>query len=166
MDYIFHILNIIIFVAIIYFASRSKVRAYFSNQRADLEQTMSKAAEDLDRIQSEYNEIKEKVANLDAIMTEIREEAGYALDRELRKIRENTSTYLDKLQKDTDRKMTQNLDKARHQIEEELIEIAVAAARRKLESKLSSNKNLDQEWTEAMVNSAAAHSVGEKNYAS
>lgn len=155
-------INLIVFVALIYFFSRKKMRSFFAGQREDLEKSMKTAAQNLEKIEAEYLEIKSKVDDLDRIVGEIRDNTTYDIDKESRKIRAEADAFIEKLKKDAEMRMDQSYEKAKKQIESELLEIALAKAEQRLESRL---ENEDQAWTSQMLQSEAQN-VGTKNYAS
>lgn len=163
-EILLQLFNLLLLLGILFFFSRKKLANYFFAQKEDLQRSMKSAAEGFEKIQSEYEEIKDRVENLGAQLQEIRDEAGYSLERERRRIKSETEAYIDKLQKDTDQKMDQAFENSRRQIERELLEIAMAAARTRLESKMT---KAGVEWANDMIHSAEEQQKAKaKNYAS
>src|SRR6056297_473145 len=98
-------LNLILLLGLIFFFTRKKLSQFFKSQKTELEQTMAEAAEDLKQIEADHAEIKSKVEDLDGIISKLREEAVYDLDREKRKVKEETEAFAEKLRRDSELRM-------------------------------------------------------------
>ena len=156
-------LNLILLLGLIFFFTRKKLSQFFKSQKTELEQTMAEAAEDLKQIEADHAEIKSKVEDLDGIISKLREEAVYDLDREKRKVKEETEAFAEKLRRDSELRMKQSFEKAIRQVERELLEIAMARSEQKLESKM---KDEDPAWTAEMIQGESGENAGTSNYAS
>lgn len=160
---IFQLINLVLLIGIIVFFSRKKLSSYFSNQRFELEKSMKTAVKDLEAIQAEYEDIKEKTDHLETHLQEMRDDARYSLDREIRKIKDESQAFVEKFSKDAALRMNHSFDEAKRTVEKELIEIAVAAARVKLASRF---EKVDEEWTQQMLQSTKIAGGEKNNYAS
>jgi len=122
---------------------------------------MKSAEADLAKVREEYDMIRKKVDQFSSHIGTLREDASQDLDREARKVKRATEIFIEKLRRDTDLKMNQSYDQAKRDIEGELLEIAMAKAKMKIEDRM--DKKGDQ-WITQVLQAEAAE--GTKNYAS
>jgi len=87
-----------------------------------------------------------------------------SLKREAARTKQDTEAFVLKLQKDSELRMAQDLEKTKRSFQKDLVEAAMASARAELNSKLTKQ---DEAWTVKMVSEVLASEKSEKaNYAS
>ncbi|PIR22109.1 MAG: hypothetical protein COV44_10065 [Deltaproteobacteria bacterium CG11_big_fil_rev_8_21_14_0_20_45_16] len=154
-------INLFVLMAVIYFLSRKKLHTYFQTQREKIESNMKSAEADLAKVKDEYDSIREKVNQLNSHIGTLREDAGRDLDREAKKIKRETEIFIEKLRRDSELKVNQSYNQAKRDIESELLEIAMAKAKMKIEDRM--DKKGDQ-WIAQVLQAETVE--GTKNYAS
>lgn len=165
MSLVFKAINIGILLVIVFIFLRRAMTNYFKQQREDLERTMKRAAAELEKIESEYAKVHERMQNLDLQLEEMRKLAEQSIQKESERVRRESEEYVEKLSRDAHLRMDQEVEKTKRLFQRELVDAAMASARAELSAKLLKQ---DEAWTSKTVADcvAADKSNMERTYAS
>jgi len=164
MSLFYQILNVVILLGAVLWVLNKKMKAFFAAQREDLSRQMKTAAAELERIEKEYQEAAKKLENLQAHLADLKTQSEVSLKKEAARVKQDTESFVLKLQKDSEMRISQDLEKTKRTFQKDLVEAAMASARAELNSKLMKQ---DEAWTAKMVSEVLAAEKGERaNYAS
>jgi len=155
--------NLVFLLAIIVWFGRKAINAFFKNQREDLESKMKSAAEGLQKIEAEFDEMDTRLKQLDETLGQMRKDSAKDLEKEAAKVKGETEDFVKKLFRDNNFKMEQIVEKTKREFEAELLEASLSGTRDEL---IGRNAKQDEEWTQATLEKAASPEDGKREYAS
>ncbi|TVQ79163.1 MAG: hypothetical protein EA369_05215 [Bradymonadales bacterium] len=159
---IFHTINLLILVGLIYFLSRNKLRKYFQDQRAELSTAIDEAEKDFIEIKTKYDEMLARIDGLDTEILNIKKTASAAIETECLRHKKETDLVIRRMLSDADLKNQQSLERAKEDFKERLVQAAFEEAEAEMRSYMKKSEEL---WISEMLSASSSDSE-RKNYAS
>jgi F0F1-type ATP synthase membrane subunit b/b' len=154
-------INLIILFSILAMVLKKKLRAYFAEQRKNLELQIQSAGAEYDRIQTEFETIQQSVNQLDQKIAELEKLTNREIENETHRIEEDAKKAIAKISADGEARLKNETERMKKVLEKELFQSALQQAKETLQREM---KAQNQEWLAQMVQPEA--SAGKKNYAS
>lgn len=159
--FIYQLINFLLLVAIVGFFAKKLLDKYFKQQREDLQSQMQSAAADYEKIQQEYELMKDKLQRLEQDLLTAKKDSESSIKTEAEKLKRETDQFISKLSSDLELKLAQETERTKDDFSNRLISEAFALARESLSARLMKE---DEAWTSQLVQSELPQ--GKKNYAS
>jgi F0F1-type ATP synthase membrane subunit b/b' len=166
MSLLFKGINIAILLLILFWFLKKKMETYFQQQRDELDGHMRRAAAELEKIEQDYQQVSDKMAGLDAQLSEMQKQSEESIQKDVQRLKKDADALIQKMSMEAEQRMDNELGKAKAEFTNELIDAALAGARAELNSKMS---KMDESWTVKMVSDGMSAEKGSReraNYAS
>lgn len=159
---LFHIFNFALIALALGFILKRKLGSYYAQQRKELQDKMNLAKKEEELIRQEYEEMKALVDGLDGRIAELRLASKKVVEFETNKVESETKRQIEKLANEAKRKIAQESERARVEIQKEVVAEAIRRAKTALSKEMLLK---DETWTADLISGATAEGK-EKNYAS
>lgn len=159
--FLFQLINFIILISVVGFFAKRMLDKYFRQQREILQNQIQSAAADFEKVQHEFELMKEKLERLDTDLQLTRKDAESSLQNEAKKLKTETDDFINKLSTDLQLKLSQETERTKEDFQKNLVQEAFEMARESLSAKLLKE---DESWTTQLVQNELPQ--GKKTYAS
>ncbi len=149
-DVIWQFVNFAIFIALLFFLLRKKVVAYFQEREANFKQALIKAEHARKEAEHQKSVIKEKLDKLEASAASDRALAQKDAEELKIKIITEAKELVANLKKETERSADSEIQRAKLELREELLNSAIEQAKKILKDKVNEpdQKRLQDEFVE------------------
>jgi len=158
----FHWINFAILVFLLIFIMRRKLKDYYVKQREEIEEKMKEASAHEKKMKTGYKEVRQKMEQLKDKISELKKENRRQIEAGAERIKQEVSALSEKLDRDIERRCTQEVSKMSKAFEGWVLKEALLECRKAIASKM---KEKDSEWTVKLIEETRTLS-GKKNYAS
>ncbi len=162
---IFHSINLLILLVVIFVFARKKLRATFDQQHQSFKAQLQEANSKYEAAKAEYDKLQAQMSGLEDRMAEMRSQSIKEIENESARLEQEAERTIQQAMSDGELKINVETERLKASIERDLLDQSLAAARERLASSL---KTQDDGWTAQMIDSSGSgsQSRGKKNYAS
>jgi len=139
------VFDFVVLIGVLYWLLRDKIKGFFAGRRADIKTSLEEAAAAKEEAENKFREYSARLDEAAEKITEISEMITKQGLAEKEKIIENARISSEKMKKDAEARMEQDLKTARSQLRAEAVELSVQMAEEIL------RKNIEKDDHENMV---------------
>lgn len=143
-------INFVLYAGLLFFFLRKPVKNYFSNRQADFKQALIKAEAARKEAETKKKEIQERLARLQNSSQDSIAQARAEAEALKAKILQDAAELSQKLREDARRTAELEIERAKHELREELLNQSVALAQKMLADKMveQDQKRLQTEFVD------------------
>ena len=147
---VFHVLNLVLLLAVLMYFARSPVRKFFRERRERIQGEIDRAAAQLEDAQADFSSWQRRMVELDRELGEIRETGRQRADEERERILSDARASAERIRVEATVAIEQELRRAREELREEAADLAIQLAGELLIQELgdSDHDRLVSEFTE------------------
>lgn len=124
-----HAANFLLFVGLVVFMVRRPLKDFLANRRLAVARELDESARLKDEAQDAHADVERRVANMDAQLAEMMEAARKECEVEGQRARQRAEEAAAGIAAAAERTIAEEIDKARHDLRQETVELAVEMAR-------------------------------------
>lgn len=136
-DLVFPWVNLLLLFAVLFFAARKPLRAFFADRRAHIQDDLASAAQLKSDAESRLSEWQGKLAELESEIAQLRDGARSRAEAEGQAILADAEATAERIRRDAQAAIDQELLRSRAALREEAADLAVELAGRVLEQQVS-----------------------------
>jgi F0F1-type ATP synthase membrane subunit b/b' len=160
---LFHTINLIILLTIIFLAARKKIRTAFQQQHDDFQKKLKAANQEFEATQAAYLELKTEFDQLSQRLDEMRQTSMREIENESQRIDSEAERQIEHMIQEGESRIRIEGEKARAQLESELLDSALVTARTIVAQEVATKES---EWMQGILGPNSSVKEGRKNYAS
>ena len=124
-----HAVNFVLFVGLLVFVLRRPLKDFLANRRLAVARELDESARLKDEAQDAHTDVERRVASMDAQLAEMMEAARKECELEGRLARQRAEEAAAGIAAAAERTIAEEIEKARHDLRRESVELAVEKAR-------------------------------------
>ena len=136
-----HLLNLAVFIGILYYFLRKPVSSFFVARSQKIESSINSAKDIIETAQKVYDENSTKFSKIDTEISELRNNSNKVDDNKVSEIMDNANSLVKLIEKDTVEIIELESKKINNQIEDEILNKAVKLAEHELSSDFDESKD-------------------------
>ena len=136
-----HLLNLAVFIGILYYFLRKPVSSFFVARSQKIESSINSAKDIIETAQKVYDENSTKFSKIDTEISELRNNSNKVDENKVSEIMDNANSLVKLIEKDTVEIIELESKKINNQIEDEILNKAVKLAEHELSSEFDENKD-------------------------
>ena len=136
-----HLLNLAVFIGILYYFLRKPVSSFFVARSQKIESSINSAKDIIETAQKVYDENSTKFSKIDTDISELRNNSNKVYDNKDSEIMDNANSLVKLIEKDTVEIIELESKKINNQIEDEILNKAVKLAEHELSSDFDESKD-------------------------
>lgn len=160
---LFHTVNIVVLLTILFVFARKKIKAHFDQQHAEFTAKLRDAGAQYEKAKAEFEALKSDVENLEDRLAEMRRMSMREIEFESARIEAEADRQIQAAIQEGELRLNVEGERLKASLESELLDGAMQMARKTLEREMKSSEG---EWISQMATSESGLSAGKKNYAS
>ena len=136
-----HLLNLAVFIGILYYFLRKPVSSFFVARSQKIESSINSAKDIIETAQKVYDENSSKFSKIDSEISELRDNSNKVDENKVSEIMDNANSLVKLIEKDTVEIIELESKKINNQIEDEILNKAVKLAEYELSSEFDESKD-------------------------
>ena len=136
-----HLLNLAVFIGILYYFLRKPVSSFFVARSQKIESSINSAKDIIETAQKVYDENSTKFSKIDTEISELRNNSNKVDENKVSEIMDNANSLVKLIEKDTVEIIELESKKINNQIEDEILNKAVKLAEHELSSDFDESKD-------------------------
>ena len=136
-----HLLNLAVFIGILYYFLRKPVSSFFVARSQKIESSINSAKDIIETAQKVYDENSTKFSKIDTEISELRNNSNKVDENKVSEIMDNANSLVKLIEKDTVEIIELESKKINNQIEDEILNTAVKRAEHELSSDFDESKD-------------------------
>ena len=136
-----HLLNLAVFIGILYYFLRKPVSSFFVARSQKIESSINSAKDIIETAQKVYDENSSKYSKIDSEISELRDNSNKVDENKVSEIMDNANSLVKLIEKDTVEIIELESKKINNQIEDEILNKAVKLAEHELSSEFDESKD-------------------------
>ena len=136
-----HLLNLAVFIGILYYFLRKPVSSFFVARSQKIESSINSAKDIIETAQKVYDENSTKFSRIETEISELRNNSNKVDDNKVSEIMDNANSLVKLIEKDTVEIIELESKKINNQIEDEILNKAVKLAEHELSSDFDESKD-------------------------
>tara|TARA_Y100000816_G_C26087800_1_gene574308 strand:+ start:726 stop:1241 length:516 start_codon:yes stop_codon:yes gene_type:complete len=136
-----HLLNLAVFIGILYYFLRKPVSSFFVARSQKIESSINSAKDIIETAQKVYDENSSKYSKIDSEISELRDNSNKVDENKVSEIMDNANSLVKLIEKDTVEIIELESKKINNQIEDEILNKAVKLAEHELSSDFDESKD-------------------------
>ena len=136
-----HLLNLAVFIGILYYFLRKPVSSFFVARSQKIESSINSAKDIIETAQKVYDENSSKFSKIDSEISELRDNSNKVDENKVSEIMDNANSLVKLIEKDTVEIIELESKKINNQIEDEILNKAVKLAEHELSSDFDESKD-------------------------
>ena len=136
-----HLLNLAVFIGILYYFLRKPVSSFFVARSQKIESSINSAKGIIETAQKVYDENSTKFSKIDTEISELRNNSNKVDENKVSEIMDNANSLVKLIEKDTVEIIELESKKINNQIEDEILNKAVKLAEHELSSDFDESKD-------------------------
>ena len=136
-----HLLNLAVFIGILYYFLRKPVSSFFVARSQKIESSINSAKDIIETAQKVYDENSTKFSKIETEISELRNNSNKVDDNKVSEIMDNANSLVKLIEKDTVEIIELESKKINNQIEDEILNKAVKLAEHELSSDFDESKD-------------------------
>ena len=136
-----HLLNLAVFIGILYYFLRKPVSSFFVARSQKIESSINSAKDIIETAQKVYDENSSKYSKIDSEISELRDNSNKVDENKVSEIMDNANSLVKLIEKDTVEIIELESKKINNQIEDEILNKAVKLAEYELSSEFDESKD-------------------------
>ena len=136
-----HLLNLGVFIGILYYFLRKPVSSFFVARSQKIESSINSAKDIIETAQKVYDENSTKFSKIDTELSELRNNSNKVDENKVSEIMDNANSLVKLIEKDTVEIIELESKKINNQIEDEILNKAVKLAEHELSSDFDESKD-------------------------
>ena len=136
-----HLLNLAVFIGILYYFLRKPVSSFFVARSHKIESSINSAKDIIETAQKVYDENSSKYSKIDSEISELRDNSNKVDENKVSEIMDNANSLVKLIEKDTVEIIELESKKINNQIEDEILNKAVKLAEHELSSAVDESKD-------------------------
>ena len=136
-----HLLNLAVFIGILYYFLRKPVSSFFVARSQKIESSINSAKDIIETAQKVYDENSTKFSKIETEISELRNNSNKGDDNKVSEIMDNANSLVKLIEKDTVEIIELESKKINNQIEDEILNKAVKLAEHELSSDFDESKD-------------------------
>ena len=136
-----HLLNLGVFIGILYYFLRKPVSSFFVARSQKIESSINSAKDIIETAQKVYDENSTKFSKIETEISELRNNSNKVDDNKVSEIMDNANSLVKLIEKDTVEIIELESKKINNQIEDEILNKAVKLAEHELSSDFDESKD-------------------------
>jgi len=136
-----HLLNLAVFIGILYYFLRKPVSSFFVARSQKIESSINSAKDIIETAQKVYDENSSKFSKIDSEISELRDNSNKVDENKVSEIMDNANSLVKLIEKDTVEIIELESKKINNQIEDEILNKAVKLAEHELSSEFDESKD-------------------------
>ena len=136
-----HLLNLGVFIGILYYFLRKPVSSFFVARSQKIESSINSAKDIIETAQKVYDENSTKFSKIDTEISELRNNSNKVDENKVSEIMDNANSLVKLIEKDTVEIIELESKKINNQIEDEILNKAVKLAEHELSSDFDESKD-------------------------
>ena len=136
-----HLLNLAVFIGILYYFLRKPVSSFFVARSQKIESSINSAKDIIETAQKVYDENSTKFSKIETEISELRNNSNKVDENKVSEIMDNANSLVKLIEKDTVEIIELESKKINNQIEDEILNKAVKLAEHELSSDFDESKD-------------------------
>ena len=136
-----HLLNLAVFIGILYYFLRKPVSSFFVARSQKIESSINSAKDIIETAQKVYDENSSKFSKIDSEISELRDNSNKVDENKVSEIMDNANSLVKLIERDTVEIIELESKKINNQIEDEILNKAVQLAEHELSSEFDESKD-------------------------
>lgn len=136
-----HLLNLAVFIGILYYFLRKPVSSFFVARSQKIESSINSAKDIIETAQKVYDENSSKFSKIDSEISELRDNSNKVDENKVSEIMDNANSLVKLIERDTVEIIELESKKINNQIEDEILNKAVKLAEHELSSEFDESKD-------------------------
>ena len=136
-----HLLNLAVFIGILYYFLRKPVSSFFVARSQKIESSINSSKDIIETAQKVYDENSTKFSKIETEISELRNNSNKVDDNKVSEIMDNANSLVKLIEKDTVEIIELESKKINNQIEDEILNKAVKLAEHELSSDFDESKD-------------------------
>ena len=136
-----HLLNLAVFIGILYYFLRKPVSSFFVARSQKIESSINSAKDIIETAQKVYDENSAKFSKIDSEISELRDNSNKVDENKVSEIMDNANSLVKLIERDTVEIIELESKKINNQIEDEILNKAVKLAEHELSSEFDESKD-------------------------
>lgn len=136
-----HLLNLAVFIGILYYFLRKPVSSFFVARSQKIESSINSAKDIIETAQKVYDENSSKFSKIDSEISELRDNSNKVDENKVSEIMDNANSLVKLIERDTVEIIELESKKINNQIEDEILNKAVKLAEHELSSDFDESKD-------------------------
>ena len=136
-----HLLNLAVFIGILYYFLRKPVSSFFVARSQKIESSINSAKDIIETAQKVYDENSSKFSKIDSEISELRDNSNKVDENKVSEIMDNANSLVKLIERDTVEIIELESKKINDQIEDEILNKAVKLAEHELSSEFDESKD-------------------------
>ena len=136
-----HLLNLAVFIGILYYFLRKPVSSFFVARSQKIESSINSAKDIIETAQKVYDENSSKFSKIETEISELRNNSNKVDENKVSEIMDNANSLVKLIEKDTVEIIELESKKINNQIEDEILNKAVKLAEHELSSEFDESKD-------------------------
>jgi F0F1-type ATP synthase membrane subunit b/b' len=136
---IFSVINFVLFIGILYFLLKDKIKVFFSNRSNKIKNEIQNAYNNKIQLESELANYNKKIALLDKEFNRLKKDTLEKLKIQRSKTLEETEKIAEKINQDSQKIALNNINETKNKLAKEIFESAIENAKKTIEEKLKNN---------------------------
>ena len=136
-----HLLNLGVFIGILYYFLRKPVSSFFVARSQKIESSINSAKDIIETAQKVYDENSTKFSKIETEISELRNNSNKVDDNKVSEIMDNANSLVKLIEKDTVEIIELESKKINNQIEDEILNKAIKLAEHELSSDFDESKD-------------------------
>ena len=136
-----HLLNLAVFIGILYYFLRKPVSSFFVARSQKIESSINSAKDIIETAKKVYDENSSKYSKIDSEISELRDNSNKVDENKVSEIMDNANSLVKLIEKDTVEIIELESKKINNQIEDEILNKAVKLAEHELSSEFDESKD-------------------------
>ncbi|MEC7925080.1 MAG: ATP synthase F0 subunit B [Thermodesulfobacteriota bacterium] len=136
-----HLLNLAVFIGILYYFLRKPVSSFFVARSQKIESSINSAKDIIETAQKVYDENSSKFSKIDSEISELRDNSNKVDENKVSEIMDNANSLVKLIERDTVEIIELESKKINNQIEDEILNKAVKLAEYELSSEFDESKD-------------------------
>ncbi len=136
-----HLLNLAVFIGILYYFLRKPVSSFFVARSQKIESSINSAKDIIETAQKVYDENSTKFSKIETEISELRNNSNKVDENKVSEIMDNANSLVKLIEKDTVEIIELESKKINNQIEDEILNKAVKLAEHELSSEFDESKD-------------------------
>ncbi len=136
---IFSIINFVLFIIILYFLLKDKIKVFFSNRSNKIKNEIQNAYDEKTKFENELANYNKKINELDKEFTRLKKDTLEKLKIQRNKTLEDAKKIAEKITEDSQKIALNNINETKNKLAKEIFEKAIENARKTIEEKFKNN---------------------------
>ncbi len=132
-----HAVNFVLYVALLVFVLRRPLRDFLANRRLTVSRELDESARLKGEAESAFEDVEQRVASMDTQLAEMMDDVRRECELEGQRARQRADEAAEGIAAAAERTISEDTEKARHELRRETVELAVEAAREVLTRSVS-----------------------------